>query len=109
MMGEVINVDPLLGYIVWLTNVVELYQKMKCNCFRCNSADHLVKDCLKEIGKTTRKVSLNLKEGTMKKGSQSSQKSVAMQEATLGDVPAHKNISESSLPGPRPTHTLEWT
>ena len=63
MTGEVSDVDPLLGYIVWFANVVELYQKKNCNCFRCGSPDHLVKDCLKELGKATRKVGLNSKEG----------------------------------------------
>ena len=31
-----------------------------------------------------------------------------MQEATPGDAPKHKNVSESSLPEPRPIHALEW-
>ena len=64
MTGEVGNVDPLLGYIVQFANAVELYQKKNCNYFGCGSPDHLVKDCPKEMGKTTRKVGLNLKEGT---------------------------------------------
>ena len=69
------------------TNMVELYQKRKCNCFGCGSPVHPVKDCPKEMGKTARKVGLNLKEGMAKKGAQSSQKLVATQEATLGDAP----------------------
>ena len=74
MTGEVGIVDPSLGYIKWITDAVELYQKKDSNCFGCGS---LVKDCLKELGKTMRKVGLNLKEGTAKKGGQSSQMLVA--------------------------------
>ena len=85
--GEIGNVDPLLGYITWFANVVEVYQKKKCNCFGCGSPDHLVKDCPKEMGKTARKVRLNLKVGTAKKGGWSSQKLVATQEATPGNTP----------------------
>ena len=87
MTGKVSNVDPSLGFIVWFANVVELYQKRNHNCFGCGSPDHRVKDCLKEKGKTARKVGLNLKEGMAKKGGWSSQKLVAMQDATLGDAP----------------------
>ena len=85
--GEVDNIDPPLGYIIWFANVVELYQKKNCNCFGCDSPDHLVKECPKELGKTTRKEGLNLKEGMAKKGCQSSQKLVATQQATSGDAP----------------------
>ena len=46
-----------------------------------------MKDCPKEMGKTARKVSLNLKEGTAKKGKQSSQKLVATQEVTPTNAP----------------------
>ena len=35
--GEAGDVDPSLGYIVWFTNAVELYQKKNCNCFGCGS------------------------------------------------------------------------
>ena len=48
--------------------MVELYQKKDYNCFGCGSPDHLVKDCPKEMGKTPRKIGLNLKEGMVKKG-----------------------------------------
>ena len=88
--GEVGDVDPLLGFITQFTNAVELYQKRNHNCFGCGSPDHLVKDCLKEIEKTARKVGLNLKEGKAVKGAGSSQKLVATQEATLHDAPKHK-------------------
>ena len=63
MAGEVGNVDPSLGYIMWFANVKNLYQKRNCNCFGCGSPDHLVKDCPKELGKTAQKVGLNLKRG----------------------------------------------
>ena len=85
MTGKVGDVDPSLGFIMCFADVVELYQKWNCNCFGCGSTYHLVKDCPKEMGKTARMVGLNLKEGMMKKGGQSSQKVVAMQEATPGD------------------------
>ena len=68
MTGKVSDADPSLGFIMKFVNVVELYQKKNCNCFRCGSPDHLMKDCAREMGKTVRKVALNLKEGTMKKG-----------------------------------------
>ena len=68
--GEVSDVDPSLGYIMQFANVVELYQKKNHNCFGCGSPDHLVKDCPKEMGKTARKVGLNLERGdSAKKGS----------------------------------------
>ena len=66
--GKVGDVDLSLGYITWFANAVELYQKKNCNCFRCGSPDYLVKDCPNKIGKATRKVGLNLKEGMAKKG-----------------------------------------
>ena len=68
MTGKVGDVDSLLGFITWFANVVELYQKRNHNCFGCGSPDHLVKDCLKEMGKTARKVDLNLKEEMAEKG-----------------------------------------
>ena len=51
-----------------LANTIELYQKKNCNCFGCGSPDHLVKDCTKDLGKSARKVGLNLKEEMVKKG-----------------------------------------
>ena len=47
--GKVGDADQSLGYIVWFDNTVELYQKKNCNCFRCGSLDHLVKDCPKDL------------------------------------------------------------
>ena len=87
MLGKVGYIDPSLGYIMQFANVVDLYKKKNCNCFRCGSPDHLVKDCPKELGKTARNLGLNLKEGMAKKGGQSSQMSVATQQATPGDAP----------------------
>ena len=72
MLGKVGNADPSLGYITWFANAVELHLKKNCNCFGCGSPDHLVKDCPKDLGKTARKVGLNLK-GMAKKGDPSSQ------------------------------------
>ena len=57
----------MLAHKVWFANAVELYQKKNCNCFGCGSPDHLVKDCPKDLGKSARKVGLNLKEGTAKR------------------------------------------
>ena len=85
--GQVGNIDLSLGYIVQFTNVVELYQEENHNCFRCCSPDHLVKDFPEELGKTVRKVGLDLKEEPVKKGGQSSQDSVATQMANPGDAP----------------------
>ena len=68
MTGEVSNVDPSLGYVMWFASAVELYQKRNHNCFGCGSPDHLVKVYPKEMGKTVRKVGLNLKDGMAKKG-----------------------------------------
>ena len=84
--GEVSSADQLLGYIIWFTNVVELYLKKNCNFLRCGSPDHLVKGCPKDLGKTARKVGLNLKEGMGKKGGWASQKLEAAQQATLGEA-----------------------
>ena len=63
LLGKVGDIEPLLSYIMWFTNAVKLYQKKKCNCFQCSSQNHLVKGCPKELGKTARKVGLNMKEG----------------------------------------------
>ena len=43
-----------------------------------------MKDCPMDLGKTARKVGLNLKEGTAKKGDQTSLKMVAAQQSTSG-------------------------
>ena len=66
--GEIGDVNLLLGYIAWFTNAVQLYHKRNCNCFRCCSPNHLVKDCPKELGKAMRKVGLNSKERMEKRG-----------------------------------------
>ena len=87
MSGKVGGADQSLSYIVQFVNAVELYQKNNHSCFGCGSLDHLVKDCPKDLGKTTRKVGLNMKEGMAKKGGQTSLKLVAAQQATLGKAP----------------------
>ena len=46
--------DQLVGYIIHFTNAVKLYQRKNQNCFRCGSPHHLVKDCLKDLSKTTK-------------------------------------------------------
>ena len=80
--GKVGSADQSLGYIMWLANAIELYQKKNCNCFGCGSPDHLVKNCTKDLGNTVRKVGLNLKEGMVKKGGQTYQNLVAALQAT---------------------------
>ena len=57
--GKVGSADQSLGYIMWLANAIELYQKKNCNCFGCGSPDHPVKDYTKDLGKTARKVGLH--------------------------------------------------
>ena len=74
--------DQSVGYNVHFANRVKLYQRRNQNCFRCSSPDHLVKDCSKNVSETTRKVSLNVKEGTMKKGGQAPLKPVVTQPAS---------------------------
>ena len=48
LIGEVGDVDHSLGYVIWFIKAVELYQKKNCNCFGCDSLDHLLKDCPKD-------------------------------------------------------------
>ena len=79
--------DQLVGYIVYFDNAVKLYQRKNQNCFRCGSPDHLGKDCLKDLSKTTQKVSLNVRKRTTKKGSQAPQKPVVTQLASLDKAP----------------------
>ena len=79
--------DQSVGYIVHFANVVELYQRKSRNCFRCGSPDHLMKDCLEDLSKTAQKVSLNAKEGIMKKGGWAPQKPVVTQPASLDKAP----------------------
>ena len=79
--------DQLLGYIVPFMNTVELYQKKKWHCFRCGSPDYLMRDCSKDLSKTTWKASLNVKEWMTKMGSQASQKPVVTQVASRNEAP----------------------
>ena len=68
--------DQSVGYIVHFANRFKMYQRKNWNCFRCSSPDHLMKDCLKDLSKTTQKASLNAKEGMTKKGGWALQKRV---------------------------------
>ena len=61
-------------YIICFANVVKLYQQKNANCFRCGSPDHLIRDCPKDLSKTPLKPSLNAKEGMVKKGGWTPQK-----------------------------------
>ena len=75
--------DQPVNYIVHFTNAVKLYQKKNWNCFGCGSPDHLMRDCLKDLSKTSQRVSLNAKEGMAKKGGQAPQKPVVAQLVSL--------------------------
>ena len=55
---------------VHFANMVKLYQKKNWNCFRCSIPDYLVRDCPKDLSKTTQNVCLIAKEGMKKKGGQ---------------------------------------
>ena len=55
--------------------------KTNQNCFVCGSSDHLMRNCLKGLSKTTQTVSLNAKEGMTKMEGQATQKPVATQQA----------------------------
>ena len=79
--------DQWVGYIVHFAIVVELYEKKNQNCFRCSSPDHLMRDCLKDLSKTTQKVSLNAKEGMTKKGGWAPQTQVATQSVSPDEAP----------------------
>ena len=71
--------DQSIGYIVHFANMIELYQKKNWNCFGCSSPDHLMR--------ATWKASLNVKEGTTKKGGQTPQKAVIAQPASPNEAP----------------------
>ena len=71
--------DQPVSYIIHFADAIELYQKKNQNCFTHGTPDHLVKDCPKDLSKTTRKTSLNVKERTMKKGGWNPQKPVVAQ------------------------------
>ena len=77
--------DQSVGYIVHFGNAVKLYQRKNQNCFRCSSPD-LLKDCPKDLSKTTQKVSLKAKEGITNKGGWAPQKPVAAQLAFQDEV-----------------------
>ena len=79
--------DQLVGYIFCFANAAELYQRKNQNCSGCGSPDHLVNDCPNDLSKTTQKGSLNMKEGTMKKGGWAPQKPVVTQLASSAEAP----------------------
>ena len=45
--------DQSVGYFVRFANAVELYQRKNRNCFGCSSSDHIIRDCLKDLNRTT--------------------------------------------------------
>ena len=107
--------DQLIGYIIHFANAVKLYQRKNWNYFRCVSPDHLVKDCPKDLSKTNRKVSLNVKEGMMKKGGWTPQKPVVTHGihakspgVTWTRLPEPEDIPKSSFLEPQSTYLVEW-
>ena len=62
--SEIGGADQPLSYVIQFANAVKLYQKKNQNCFMCDSPDHMVKDCPKDLSNVMRKASLNAKEGT---------------------------------------------
>ena len=60
----------------------------KLKLFWNGSPDHLVRDCVKDLSKTTQKVSLNTKERTMKKGGWAPKKQVVTQPASPDEAPS---------------------
>ena len=79
--------DQSVGYIVHFASTVELYQRKNLNCFGCSSPDHLVRNCPKDLSKTTQKASLNAKEGMTKNGGWAPEHPVVTQPAPLDEVP----------------------
>ena len=79
--------DQLMSYIVHFANTVKLYQRKNQNCFGCGSPDHLMRDCLKDLKKTTWWVALNAKEGMAKKRGWAPHKPVIAQLASLDEAP----------------------
>ena len=45
--------DQLVSYIIHFANEVKLYQRKNQNCFGCGSPDYCMRDCLKDLSKTT--------------------------------------------------------
>ena len=95
---------------VHFANVVKLSQTKNQNCFRCGSPDHLMKDCLKDLSKTSQKASLNVKEGMTKKGSWAPQKSVV----DSASIPGWGSLGLRMSPkvlflNPNPPTSMGWT
>ena len=77
--GGVERADQLLGYIIHLANVVELYQNKNQNCFGCGSPPQgPQQDCLKSKFKCKR--------GMTKKGGWTPQKPVVTQPLFLDEA-----------------------
>ena len=56
-----------------------------------------MKDCPRDLSKTTQKVCLNVKEGTMKKGVWTPKKPVVTHAASLMRLPEPEDVSKSSI------------
>ena len=99
--------DQLVGYIVHFANMVNLYQRKNWNCFGYGSPDHLMRDCPKDLSKTTCQVSLSLnsKEGIVKKGGWAPWKSSVAQLASLDKAPkAWRHLKK--FPSWNPIHLI---
>ena len=103
--GGIGGADQVIGYIIHFAIAVELYQKKNWNCLGCGSPDHLVKDCSKDLSKTTRKVSLNVKEGMAKKGGWVPHKPVVSELASLDEV-SNAWRHPKKFPSWTPTHSI---
>ena len=107
--GNVGDLDPLLGYIAWFTNVVELYQKKNCICFGCGRPQSPGERLPKKTGESYKEGRFKLKRGDSKEG-----RPILSE---VGGCPTGhprqcslsiKTFYESPLPEPRPAHVLEW-
>ena len=107
------GVDQSVGYIVHFPNAVELYQRENWNCFRCDSPDHLMKDCPKDLSKTAQKVSLNMKEGMIKKGGWAPQKPIVTQPVSPDETPRAwrhlKKFPSWTSTTQKQYHTICWS
>ena len=79
--------DQSIEYIIHFTKAVELYQKKNRNCIGCNSPDHLIWACPKDLSQSAQKADLNMKKGMAKKGGWAPQKPVATQQASPDETP----------------------
>ena len=79
--------DQPISYLVHFASSLELYQKKTWNCFGCGSPYHLMRDCPKDVDKIAWKVSLDVKEGMMKKGGWAPQKLPVTQPMSPDEAP----------------------